>query len=80
MIKQCMHMPAGNHSTPLSKLKVTSLCYVTVRLKCQEKIVNIFFLIRIYFPTRKCMFDTFTKISTRNYKAAHTIIEILPNW
>ena len=34
----------------------------TLTLKCLEKIVNIFFLkIRIYFSTRKYMFDTFTK-------------------
>ena len=40
----------------------TSLCYVTVTLKCQEKnCKHLFYFIRIYFSTRKCMFDTFTK-------------------
>ena len=39
----------------------TSLSDVTVTLKRQRKIVNIFFLIQDTFSTRKCMFDTFTK-------------------
>ena len=47
LIEQLMFMPAGIHNTPLSSLKLkmgTSLCDVTVMLKRQRKIVNIFFL------------------------------------
>ena len=51
----------------------TSLCDVTVTLKHQWKIVNISFLNSDTFCYKKiCMFDTFTKKSTRNYTAAYT--------
>ena len=63
------------HFQALNKLKMgTSLCDVTVTLKRQRKIVNIFFLEQnTHFSTRKCMFDTFTKKCTRNYTGAYTI-------
>ena len=48
LIKQFMFMPAGIHNAPLSSLNKlimgTSLYDVTVTLKRQRKIVNIFFL------------------------------------
>ena len=50
----------------------TSLCDVTVTLKRQRKIVNIFFLKQDTFFYKKCMFDTFTKKYPRNYTAAYT--------
>ena len=37
----------------------TSFCYVTVTLKGQENIVNLFFLNKDIFSARKCMFDIF---------------------
>ena len=64
------------HFQALYKLKIgTSLCDVTVTLKRQRKIVKtfFFFLNRIHFSTRTCMFDTFTKKCTRNYTAANTV-------
>ena len=62
------------HFQALNKLKVgTPLCDVTVTLKRQRKIVNIFFLKQNTFFYKKLMFDTFTKKCTRNYTAAYTI-------
>ena len=64
----------------LNKPKMgTSLCDVTMTLKRQEKNGNIFFLKqdtffykKMYFCTRKCMFDTFTPKFPRDYTAAYT--------
>ena len=68
------------HFQALNKLKMgTSFCDVTVTLNRQRKIVNIFFLNRIHFSTRKCLFDTFTKKCTLNYTAAYTNREIANN-
>ena len=76
MINQFMFMLAGIHNTPLSSLKQakisTSRFDVTVTLKRQRKIVNIFFLKQNRFFYKKIMFDTFTKKYTRNYTAAYT--------
>ena len=59
----------------LNKPKMgTSLCDVTMTLKRQEKIGNIFFLKQDTFSTRKCMFDTFTQKFPRDYTAAYTNI------
>ena len=59
----------------LNKPKMgTSLCDVTMTLKRQEKIGNIFFFLnKIHFATRKCMFDTFTQKFPRDYTAAYTM-------
>ena len=62
---QTVHfMPAGIalHFQALNKLKMgTSLCFVTVTLKCQEKNANIFFLNKDIFFYQKSMLDTFIK-------------------
>ena len=55
----------------------TSLCDVTVTLKRQRKIVNIFFLKQNTFVYKQCMFDTFTKNCTRNFTAAYTTLPIV---
>ena len=57
----------------INKPKIgTSLCDVTMTLKRQEKIETSFFLNKIHFSTRKCMFDTFTQKFPRDYTAAYT--------
>ena len=50
----------------------TSLCDVTMTIKQQEKMQTFFFLNRIHFSTRKCMFDTFTQKCTWDYTAPYT--------
>ena len=45
----------------------------TVHIYACWEFITSFFLNRIHFSTRKCMFDTFTKKCTRNYTAAYTI-------
>ena len=50
----------------------TSLCDVTMTLKRQEKLGNIFFLKQDLFFYKKYMFDTFTQKFPRDYTAAYT--------
>ena len=56
----------------------TSLCDVTMTLKRQEKLETSFFLNRIHFLTRKCMFDTYTQKFPQDYTAAYTSYAIAP--
>ena len=61
------------HFQALNKLKMdTSLCGATVTLNAKRNCKHLFFLNRIHFSKRICMFDTFTKKCTRNYTAAYT--------
>ena len=58
----------------------TSLCDITMTLKRQEKIGNIFFLKQDTFSSRKYMFDTFTQKITRDYTAAYSITDLQTFW
>ena len=59
----------------LNKSKMgTSLCDVTMTLNGNKKLETSFFLNKIHFSTRKCMFDTFTQKFPRDYTAAYSII------
>ena len=62
------------HFQALNKLKMgTSLCDVTVTLKRQRKIVNIFFLKQNTFFYKKMYVWHFYQKCTRNYTGAYTI-------
>ena len=61
MIKQYIFSPAGNHSIPLSSLKLAEIGYVTLLRHCDvkmsRKIVNIFFsyLVYIFLQENVCL-------------------------
>ena len=59
--------------------KGTSLCDVTMTLNDMKKLETSFFLNKIHFATRKCMFDTFTQKFPRDYTAAYTKNQHPPN-
>ena len=69
-------MPAGIHNTPLSslnKLKMgTLLCDVTVTLKRQRKIVNIFFLKQnTFFYKKMYVWHFYQKMHTELHSGLH---------
>ena len=71
-----MFMPTWIHNTPpqaLNKLKMgTSLCDVTVTLKCQRKIVNIFFLKQdTFFYKKMHVWHFYQKMHTELHNGLH---------